>query len=227
MRINFSCFYSTPVFWYIAPKARVGHLCLITGRLGRIRRRADRGTNRPNGGLFHATAATNPICAGAGSGRRAARRNGGETHVQYTRAHSAPPREAHHHQQRNPPQPLLSGRRTPVGAFCVTIETRTIPRTRVPIGGRRPHSLPPYRRSFTSTCATTGLASCKMIRTGAGHGLLLRFCPSATRWPTRTRTSSCLRWAGSRASAKTLRSCRARASGRLRLIASDLHSLRL
>ena len=27
-----------------------------------------RGTNPPNGGLFHATAATNPICAGAGSG---------------------------------------------------------------------------------------------------------------------------------------------------------------
>ena len=35
-----------------------------------------RGTNLPNGGLlFHATAATNSICAGAGSGERAACRN--------------------------------------------------------------------------------------------------------------------------------------------------------
>ena len=41
-----------------------------TGRLGRIRASPSRGTNQPNGGLFHATAATNPICAGAGSGKR-------------------------------------------------------------------------------------------------------------------------------------------------------------
>ena len=60
-------------------------------------------------GLFHATAATNPIRARAGSGER--RDETKNTHFQYTRAHSTPPREAHHHQQRNPPPPLLSGRR--------------------------------------------------------------------------------------------------------------------
>ena len=40
---------------------------LYTGRLCHIRR-AQPPTNPPNGGLFYATAATKPSCAGAGSG---------------------------------------------------------------------------------------------------------------------------------------------------------------
>ena len=43
---------------------------LFTWRPARQNSPPSRGTNRPNGGLFHATTATNPICAGAGSGER-------------------------------------------------------------------------------------------------------------------------------------------------------------
>ena len=106
-----------------------------------------RGTNRPNGGLFHATAATNPICAGAGSGEERRDETNKKTfNTPAPTQHHRAKREAHHHQQRNPPPRLLSGRRW-FGTFCVTIETRTSSRARVvPIGGRRPQSSPPCRR---------------------------------------------------------------------------------
>ena len=101
--------------------------------------------NPPTRGLFHATAAPNRDCAGAGCGERRAVTQK-RTFNKKAPVHLAPPppREARHYHQRNLPAAAVVWPSVGVGVFRATTETRTGARASA---DRRP-SCVLCRRSF-------------------------------------------------------------------------------